>query len=134
MLNGVEVTSLLPKHDQRGWLVEVLKTGDRAPVPPGQIYVTAALPGITKGQHYHTRKIEWFCVLQGQGRLVLEEVSSGQRDTIDMTQEKMVTVKIPPGVGHMITNTGRELLLLLVYVNEVFNVNEPDTFPWLNPS
>ena len=43
---------------------------------------------------------------------------------------KMVMVKIPPGVGHAITNTGSDLMLLLVYVNEVFDPKDPDTVPW----
>ena len=130
MIRGVEVTQLLQRHDDRGWLAEVLRTGDKIPGGPGQIYITAAKPGVTKGRHYHTRKVEWFCVIQGQGRLLLEEIATGLHQEVEMSQAKMVTVRIPPGVGHAITNTGSDLLLLMVYVNEVFDPNDQDTLPW----
>lgn len=130
MIDGVRITKLQQRFDERGWLAEVLRAEDGAPQVFGQIFVTAAKPGVTKGRHYHTRKIEWFCVIQGRGCLVLEDLKSGVREEVEMGESKMVTVKIPPGVGHAITNTGSGMMLLLVYVNEVLDPTDPDTFPW----
>ena len=129
MIPGVTVVGITKRHDARGWLAEILRAGQDIPAQAGQLYVTAARPGITKGHHYHTRKTEWFCVVQGEGRLELEEMATGHRQAIEMSQARMVRVTIPPGVGHAITNTGTGLLLLLVYVNEVFDPQDPDTLP-----
>lgn len=132
-ISGVEVIELTKRHDHRGWLAEVLRLEGAPGGGRGQIYLTAAVPGATKGKHYHTRKTEWFCVVQGHGRLVLEDVQGGFRQDVEMSQERMVTVKIPPGVAHMITNTGAEPMLLLVYIDEVYNPQDADTHPWPAP-
>lgn len=129
-IEGVEILPLVQHRDQRGWLAEILKAPSVEGAPFGQILVTVALPGVAKGGHYHHHKVEWFCVIQGRARLVLQELSSGRRQEIDMGESNMLTVKIPPHIGHSIQNTGSETMVLLVYANEVFDPNDPDTFAW----
>ena len=60
----------------------------------------------------------------------MQELSSGRRQEIDMGEANLLTVKIPPRIGHYIVNTGPEAMVLLVYANDVFDPNEPDTFAW----
>lgn len=126
-MNKVIVKKIDKKVDDRGWLVEFLKkedvTGDF-----GQFYVTTAHPGKIKANHYHLRKVEWFCVIRGTGELVLEDIRKGNRRSIIMSEENMFVVKIPPFIAHGIKNIGNDLMYLLVYTNEVFNPEDPDTF------
>ena len=130
MLDELLVRPLTRRTDDRGWLAEILRAGEGVAAPFGQIFVTVAKPGVTKGRHYHTRKIEWFCVIHGKGRLVLQDLATHERTEVEMGDENLVTVRIPPNVGHQITNTGAEPMVLLVYAEEVFNPGDPDTFPW----
>jgi len=129
-LNLVEVLPHEQKVDHRGWLIEVLRKEQVNGSEFGQIYLTTAHPAKRKGNHYHTRKTEWFCVVKGMGRLVLEDVETKERSEILMGEERLVTVKIPPGVAHMIENAGNEMMYLVIFVNETFSKDDPDTFPY----
>jgi UDP-2-acetamido-2,6-beta-L-arabino-hexul-4-ose reductase len=130
VIDGVEIRRLTRKTDERGWLAEILKAGEGVTPVFHQMFVTVALPSVTKGGHYHTRKVEWFCVVQGTARLVLHELATDQRLEVQMGEGNLVTVRIPPGVGHAITNTGEDAMMLLVYAEEVFDPDDLDTFDW----
>ena len=128
-MKGVEVKRLEVKRDERGWLVEILRSeelrrGDRF----GQFLITTAHPGYIKGNHYHTRKYEWYCVLKGKARLVLVHNLSGEREEILLNEQQLNTVRIPPRVSHAIENVGSEMMYLLVYTDESYNEEDPDTF------
>jgi len=134
MIAGVEVRPLELKRDERGWLTEVLR------VAPGsqdsvvkQLYLTTGNPGKTKGKHYHTRKIEWFCVVRGNARLHLKDTRTGEEEIYEMGERNLMTITIPPGVAHAITNCADEPFYLLAAVNEAFNSDDPDTFPFAFP-
>ena len=130
MIKGIVINSLDVKTDNRGWLAEVLREENLSGQTGfGQMLVTVAKPGITKGNHYHTRKEEWFCVIKGSGKLLLKNNSSEEYEEILMGDENMVAVKIPPNVTHAIKNIGKDLLYLLIYIDEPFNPQDPDTFP-----
>ena len=128
-MKGVEIKRLEVKKDERGWLVEILrsealKRGDRF----GQFLITTAYPGYIKGNHYHTRKFEWYCVIRGEGRLVLQDNTTGEKEDVFLTGEELSLVMIPPGITHAIENTGKEMLSVLIYIDEPFNESDPDTF------
>lgn len=127
-MKDVQVTDLKKRSDERGWLIEVLR-GD-ALIPKnefGQIFVSVAPPGKVRGNHYHHRKIEWFCVPTGTGLLLLKDLETGEEMNIVMGENDPKTVKITPGVVHAIKNTGNKDMVLLVYVNEQFDPADPDT-------
>ena len=128
-MKGVEIKRLEVKKDERGWLVEILrsealKKGDRF----GQFLITTAYPGYIKGNHYHTRKFEWYCVIRGEGRLVLQDNTTGEKEDVFLTEEELSLVMIPPGITHAIENTGKDILSVLIYIDESFNESDPDTF------
>ena len=128
-MQGVEIIPLTTYQDERGSLAEILRA--EHPLTKrdfGQIHVSKAHPGYTRGNHYHTRKYEWFTVVGGEGLLVLEEVATGERRAIPMGDKNMVTVRIPPGVAHGIKNVGDSVMYLIVYNEEPFNPQDPDTF------
>lgn len=125
-MEEVKITKLDIKTDPRGWFIELIKFHE--PVK-GQIYITVAKPGITKGNHYHTRKKEIFIVIKGNGLLVLRHQKTNKEQQIHMGEGNMVAVEIPPNVAHGIKNMGNEDMFLLAYISEIFNPEDPDTFP-----
>ncbi len=130
MIKDLVINKLDIKKDERGWLAEILRKENLSKQKEfGQILITVAKPGVTKGNHYHTNKQEWFCVIRGKGKLILKENSSGINQEIIMGEENMVAVKIPKNVTHSIQNIGNDMLYLLIYIDEPFNVQCPDTFP-----
>ncbi len=130
MIKGLIINKLDVKSDERGWLAEILRKENLQEEKGfGQIFVTVAKPGVTKGNHYHKRKHEWFCVIRGKGKLLLKDVTSDECQEVLMGDENMVAVKIPPNVTHAIQNIGDNMLYLLIYIDEPFNQQDPDTFP-----
>lgn len=128
-MKGIEVKRLDVKRDERGWLVEVLRSDElRRGERFGQFLITTAHPGYIKGNHYHTRKFEWYCVIRGEGKLVLEDNSSGEREEMALREEELTLVMISPGITHAIENTGKDTLSVLIYIDESFNESDPDTF------
>ncbi len=124
----VKIINLEKKEDERGWLAELLHSGDLEHKNFGQLLVTVAKPGITKGGHYHTRKEEWFVVVSGKGELFLRDNESREEQTIPVGEQNMVAVQIPLNTAHWITNIGNKDLFLLAYCNEEFDPNDTDTF------
>jgi UDP-2-acetamido-2,6-beta-L-arabino-hexul-4-ose reductase len=113
----------LPRHsDPRGDFVEVLKTHSA-----GQFSFFTAPPGITRGGHYHHSKTEKFLVLRGQARFRFRQVVSGITHQLNTTGDSPEVVETVPGWTHDITNVGDQDLIVMLWANEVFNRNRPDT-------
>lgn len=128
-MNGVEVKTLDIKKDERGWLAEVIRKEELVRNREfGQFMVTTAYPGYVKGNHYHTRKYEWYCVLKGEARLLLVENNSGEREELILSEHQLQAVRIPPHVSHAIENIGTEMMYLLVYTDEPYIEEDADTF------
>ena len=134
MIGGVEVYPLDIRHDERGWLAEILRAEKKqASEEFAHIYVTVAFPGKAKGKHYHQRKVEWFSVVSGEAMLFLKDTRTGEDERLPMGEKNMVTVRIPPHVAHAITNTGTVPFYLVVVVSEQFNPKDPDTLSFNFP-
>jgi len=128
-MKGILIEDLDCKSDERGWLIEVLGSkGLEVPHEFGQIHVSVAYPGKIRGNHYHTRKLEWFCVPQGKGLLLLKDLETGEEKELLMGEGALRTVKITPRIIHAIKNIGDTDMVLIVYANESFNADDPDTF------
>lgn len=113
----------IPVHgDARGVFVEMLKTPDC-----GQFSFFTAHPGVTRGGHYHHTKTEKFLVVQGQARYRFRHMLSGETHMIDSKAEVPLVVETVPGWAHDITNTGEDDLIVLLWANEVFDRQHPDT-------
>jgi len=128
-MKDIRVDDLDRKSDERGWLIEVLggKSLD-ASHEFGQIHVSVAYPGKVRGNHYHTRKLEWFNVPMGKGLLRLKDLKTGEEKDIIMGEGDLCTVHIPLGVIHAIKNIGETDMVLIVYANESFGPDDSDTF------
>ena len=128
-MKNIEILDLDKKSDERGWLIEVL--GGELPEGCeefGQLHVSVAYPGKVRGNHYHTRKVEWFCVPAGQGLLLLKDQETGETQEVIMGVNNLKTIKIQPGTIHAIKNIGEDDMVLIVYANESFDPGDPDTY------
>ncbi len=114
----------VPKYgDARGVFVEVLKTPDC-----GQFSYFTAHPGITRGGHYHHSKTEKFLVIKGRARFGFRHILSGETFEILTSGETPTIVETVPGWSHDITNIGDAEMLVMLWANEIFDRQRPDTF------
>lgn len=127
--NDISIKKLDIKKDNRGRLIEIFRAKDVMGGEFGQVLITTAYPGETKGNHYHARKNEWYCVVKGQARLTLISNKTHEKQEFQMGENNMLLVHIPPNYTHFITNIGKEEMFLLVYVDEIFVKSDPDTYP-----
>ena len=109
--------------DQRGSFTELLHMGSR-----GQVSLNVSKPHITKGDHWHQTKHEKFIVLQGEGVIRFRKVGDSTVIAYKVSGENLTVVDIPTGYTHSIENTGDTDMLTLMWANELFDPNHPDTF------
>lgn len=110
--------------DDRGSFTELLKTEKC-----GQFSVNISKPGITKGQHWHNTKWEFFIVVSGKGLIQQRKVGSDEVLNFEVSGEKIEAVHMLPGYTHNIINlSDTEELVTLMWANETFDINKPDTF------
>lgn len=122
-LPPAQFTYRLANHrDRRGSFVEVLKTSDS-----GQFSYFTALPGITRGGHYHHTKSEKFLVVKGSARFRFRHRYTHDILELSVGAEQPLIVETIPGWSHDVTNTGLEELIVLVWASEVFDLARPDT-------
>lgn len=114
---------LLKHEDERGSFTEFIRTPDR-----GQVSVNVAKPGITKGNHWHHTKNEKFLVVSGEAKIHFRKVGEQEVHSYFVTGEMMRVVDIPVGYTHSIENVGTGNLVTVMWVNEAFNPDEPDTY------
>jgi UDP-2-acetamido-2,6-beta-L-arabino-hexul-4-ose reductase len=113
----------LVKHgDQRGVFVEMLKTQDS-----GQFSYFTAHPGITRGGHYHHTKTEKFLVIKGKARFKFLNLDTGATHEYCTSAENPEVVETIPGWSHDITNIGEEEMIVMLWANEIFDRQKPDT-------
>lgn len=113
---------LLMHEDGRGSFTEILKSPDR-----GQVSVNISRPGITKGDHWHHTKNEKFVVVSGSGLIRFRRHGSDEIIEYPVSGEKLEVVDIPPGYAHSIVNAGETDLVTLMWCNECFDADRPDT-------
>lgn len=109
--------------DNRGSFTEFIRTSDR-----GQVSVNVAKPGITKGNHWHHTKNEKFLVVSGEGLIRFRKIDSDEIIEYRVSGEKLQVVDIPTGYTHSIVNVGDTDLVTVMWVNEPFDPERPDTY------
>lgn len=130
MIKGITVRKVPHSIDSRGWLLKAVPKEYVGENPFGEIYLSGANPGEIKGCHYHDDTTEWFCVIQGEGTLYLEDITTGEKMRLNMSRENRLSVEIPPRVAHAILNNGKEEMVLLAFANLPYDTQDPDTSPW----
>ena len=114
----------VPRHgDERGVFVEMLKTPDA-----GQFSYFTAHPGITRGGHYHHTKTEKFLVISGKALFKFKHVITGEYYELATSGEEARIVETVPGWTHDITNIGDKEMIVMLWANEIFDREKPDTY------
>jgi UDP-2-acetamido-2,6-beta-L-arabino-hexul-4-ose reductase len=111
--------------DERGMFAEMLKTKDS-----GQFSFFTAKPGVTRGGHYHHSKTEKFLVVQGEARFGFRHIVLDETHEIFTTSKKLKIVETVPGWSHDITNIGTEDMVVMLWANEIFDPDNPDTITY----
>ena len=112
------------KHtDPRGSFVEIARTQTS-----GQFSFSTTVPGITRGNHFHTRKAERFAVISGKARIQLRKIGTDHVINYDLDGKEPAYVDMPIWYTHNITNTGDEELITLFWINEPYNPEDADTY------
>jgi UDP-2-acetamido-2,6-beta-L-arabino-hexul-4-ose reductase len=114
---------LKQNNDERGIFVETLRLGTG-----GQVSFSTTKPGITRGNHYHTRKIERFTIIKGKAKIQLRKVGTEKVYEFFLYGEYPSYVDMPIWYTHNITNIGNEDLYTQFWINEWYNETDPDTF------
>ncbi len=114
----------LQQHkDTRGAFVEVIRLGIG-----GQCSFSTTVPGITRGNHFHTRKIERFAVIKGKALIQLRRIGTNEVLDFYLDGNEPAYVDIPIWFTHNIKNIGAEELLTIFWINEAYNQENPDTY------
>jgi len=114
---------LSKKQDERGVFVEVLKLG-----VGGQVSFSTTKIGITRGNHFHTRKIERFSVVKGNAKIEMRQINETEKLTFFVDDSNPSFVDMPIWYTHNITNIGSEELITFFWINEFFDKINPDTY------
>jgi len=109
--------------DERGTFYEFVKTLDS-----GQFSISTTAPGITRGNHYHNTKNEKFLVIKGEASIKHRQIHGDEVIEYKVSDKKMEVVEMIPGYTHDITNTGDTEMVLLLWANEMFDRENPDTY------
>lgn len=122
-LPTAEFSYSVPVHgDARGVFVEMLKTPDS-----GQFSYFTAHPGITRGGHYHHSKTEKFLVIKGHARFGFRHILTGEYHSLETSGDAPQIVETVPGWSHDITNIGDDEMIVMLWANEIFDRDRPDT-------
>jgi UDP-2-acetamido-2,6-beta-L-arabino-hexul-4-ose reductase len=108
--------------DHRGSFTEFLKTPDR-----GQVSINISKPGIVKGNHWHHTKNEKFLVVSGLGVIRFRKIDDQNIIEYHVSGDKLQVVDIPPGYTHNIENLGDTNMVTVMWANEIFDPERPDT-------
>ena len=114
---------LSKKQDERGMFVEVLKLG-----VGGQVSFSTTKSGISRGNHFHTRKIERFSVVKGNAKIEMRQINETEKLTFFVDDSNPSFVDMPIWYTHNITNIGSEELITFFWINEFFDKINPDTY------
>ena len=149
-IEGVRVLPLAVHPDERGWLFEILRADDAHFLQFGQIYLSAAHPGVIKAWHAHERQTDYQCVVDGRALVGLyddrdDSPTRGQTMAIDARGEEPVLILIPPGVWHGYMTLGDQRCLVVNIPTDVYTPDAPDElrrdphdpaipFTWAPPS
>jgi UDP-2-acetamido-2,6-beta-L-arabino-hexul-4-ose reductase len=110
-------------EDERGTFYEFVKTLDS-----GQFSISTTAPGVTRGNHYHNTKNEKFLVIKGKASIRHRQIHGDEVIEYIVSDKKMEVVEMIPGYSHDITNIGETEMVLLLWANEIFDRENPDTY------
>jgi dTDP-4-dehydrorhamnose 3,5-epimerase len=131
MIEGVVAKQLKQVADERGWLIEIMRSDWEQFKKFGQVYVTAAYPQVVKAWHMHKKQTDNIACIKGMIKLVLCDGREGSKTKGEINEfiigeRNLLTVKVPPEVWHGFKAIGEEYALMTNVPTELYNYKEPD--------
>ena len=117
------VVDLDEHRDERGVFCELVRTKEA-----GQVSISTTNPNVVRGGHYHNTKMERFIVVKGKAKIQFEHVMTHEKIEFDVSGDKLQYVTIPVGYQHSINNIGDDELVMILWANELFEKDKPDTY------
>jgi len=127
MIEGIRIYDQSVHRDQRGFLVNLVERKHTGENHFGHSYIVESMPGLVRGNHYHKKAKEWFCVIKGKGRLGLKK--DEQIVFLELDDKNFKLVEIPPGITHAIKSAGDETMLMFAYTDKPFDPDDNDAYP-----
>ncbi len=109
--------------DERGNFIEILRSNSK-----GQFSFSITKPNFTRGNHFHTKKIERFSIIKGEALIKLRKVGTNEIIEIELSGENPSFIDMPVWYTHNISNFGDDELITLFWINEPYDINNPDTY------
>jgi dTDP-4-dehydrorhamnose 3,5-epimerase len=133
VIDGVKVKQLRILPDQRGRLMEILRSDDEVFAKFGQAYITTAYPGVVKAWHYHKIQQDNFAVIYGMVQIALYDSreaspTKGEVNVFHAGVHNPILIHVPPLVYHGFKNIGTEEAIILNLPTEVYNYEAPDEY------
>ncbi|WP_367866800.1 NAD-dependent epimerase/dehydratase family protein [Pedobacter sp. WC2423] len=108
-------------QDHRGWFLKVMNGfEDHLPDYTGEMYLTNALAGETKGGHYHKKANEWFTLIGGECELRLVDIATGEKLFFELSFARPITIYVPNHIAHIFINRGADQFTLLAYSDQLY--------------
>ncbi len=131
MIDGVKVKELKPIPDDRGMLMEMLRSDDPDFQRFGQVYLTTVYPGVVKAWHYHKKQTDHFVCVSGMAKVALHDrregsPTFGQTDTFVTGWQRQRMIIIPPLVYHGFTAVGTDPATIVNIPTELYDYENPD--------
>ena len=141
MIEGVQIKQLKRNADERGFLMEMIRSTDEFFTKFGQCYVSLNYPGVVRAWHYHKKQEDYFVVVQGMCKVGLYDMREGSptkgvAEAHYLGDNNNIVLRIPIGVAHGYKTEGTQPSLLINFPTEVYNAEDPDELriPWDDPS
>jgi len=133
MIDGVKVTSRKPIPDERGCLMELMRSDDEDFEKFGQVYMTTAYPGVVKAWHYHKKQADNFICIRGMMKVALYDAREGSPTHGEVSQFFMgernpIRLRIPMGVYHGFKCISQEEAIIINVPTELYDYAEPDEY------
>ena len=131
VIEDVKVRPLRFIPDERGYLLEILRSDWVEFDKFGQVYMTAAYPGVVKGWHYHKLQTDHFVCIHGMAKVVLydrreDSPTHGEVNEFFIGEQNPCLIRIPPNVVHGFKGVGQGVALIVNVPTELYNCDEPD--------
>jgi dTDP-4-dehydrorhamnose 3,5-epimerase len=132
-IEGVKTKKLRVIPDERGWLMEILRSDDEIFQQFGQVYITTAYPGVVKGWHYHKLQTDNFTCVSGMMKVALYDAredsdTKGNIMEFFIGEKNPILISVPPGVYHGFKGVGTQTAFFLSVPTLPYNYQEPDEY------
>jgi dTDP-4-dehydrorhamnose 3,5-epimerase len=133
VIEGVKIKKLNAIPDDRGRVMEILRSDDDIFQKFGQAYITTAYPGVIKAWHYHKIQADYFCCVHGMMKVVLfddrdNSATRGETNQFFMGEHNPMVLMIPPGIYHGFTCVGDHEAIVINIPTEPYNRQKPDEY------